>query len=176
MAGSENEWDITFVPVDAARAEVIEFGPAYSLFDSTFLVRAGLDVDTIAALDQAGRTVGAVDDTTTGRAAARTLKHAELRTYASVDELRKLLGDGTIDAIALSRLSLASLAPDLPGARILDEAFHSTATAIAVPKGHAAALAYATAFIENAKQSGLARQALDDAGLGAARVAPRAGE
>ena len=171
-AGSDNQWDVTFVPVDAARAEVVDFGPAYSLFDSTFMVRSGLDCTTVAELDQPGRKIGAVDNTTTGRAAARTLRHAELSMHASVDELRDLLISGGIDAVALSRLSLASLLPAAPGAKILDEAFHSTATAIAVPKGHAAALRYVAAFIEEAKASGLAREALDSTGLAAARVAP----
>jgi polar amino acid transport system substrate-binding protein len=171
-AGANNEWDVTFVPVDAARAEVIDFGPAYSLFESTFLIRAGLDVETIADLDTPGCRLGAVDNTTTGRAAARTLNRADFQAYASVDELRDQLAGGAIDAVALSRLSLTGLAAGLPGTRILGEAFHSTATAIAVPKGHALALAFVTAFIEDAKRSGLARRALDEAGLGAARVAP----
>lgn len=171
-AGPSREWDVTFVPRDPDRAAVIDFGPDYSVFDSTFMVRAGLDVTTIDELDVAGRSVGAVNSTTTGRAAARTLSQATLTSYESVDEMRELLDTGELDAIALGRLTLTSLAPSLPGARILDEGFHSTATAVAVPKGHAAALAYVTTFVEDAKRSGLARRALDDAGLGAARVAP----
>jgi polar amino acid transport system substrate-binding protein len=171
-AGPAGEWDLTFVPVDDARAQVIDFGPAYALFDSTFLIRAGLDIDSIAALDQPGRKIAAVDNTTTGRAAARTLARADLISVARVDELRSRLDDAEIDAIALSRMALESLSSELPGSTILDEAFHSTATAVAVPKGHAAALARVTEFVEAAKRSGLARRALDDAGLTAARVAP----
>ncbi len=173
-AGPRNEWDVTFVPRDPDRAAVIDFGPDYSVFDSTFMVRAGLDVATISELDADGRSVGAVNSTTTGRAAERTLDQATLTSYDSVDEMRALLDAGELDAIALGRLTLTSLAPSLPGARILEEGFHSTATAVAVPKGHAAALAYVTAFVEEAKRSGLARRALDDAGLGAAQVAPPA--
>ncbi|HSG66150.1 MAG TPA: transporter substrate-binding domain-containing protein, partial [Gammaproteobacteria bacterium] len=89
-AGDRDEWDVTFVPVDAARGEVIDFGPDYSLFDSTFLIRAGLEVDTIAELDATGRVIGAIDNTTTGRAAARTLERAELETYSSVEQMRTL--------------------------------------------------------------------------------------
>jgi len=170
-AGSSDQWDVTFVPVDTARAAVIDFGPDYCLFDSTFLIRAGLNVDSIGALDRAGITVGAVNNTTTSRAAARSLQQATLNAYASVAEMRDLLARGDIDAVALSRLSLTTLAAGLPGTHILDEGFHSTATAIAVPKGHAAALAYVSAFIEAAKRSGLARRALDEAGLQAAEVA-----
>ena len=173
-AGPRNEWDVTFVPRDPDRAAVIDFGPDYSVFDSTFMVRAGLDAGTISELDIAGRSVGAVNSTTTGRAAARTLTQATLTSYDSVDEMRDLLNAGEIDAIALGRLTLTSLAPSLPGTRILEEGFHSTATAVAVPQGHSAALAYVTAFVEDAKRSGLAREALDGAGLEAAHVAPPA--
>jgi polar amino acid transport system substrate-binding protein len=44
--------------------------------------------------------------------------------------------------------------------------------AIAVPKGHAAALAYVTDFMETAKASGSVRRALDKSGLPDAAVAP----
>ena len=132
-AGSSNAWDVTFVPRDPDRAAVIDFGPDYSVFDSTFMVRAGLDVTTIDELDADGRSVGAVNSTTTGRAAARTLDRATLTSYDSVDEMRALLDAGELDAIALGRLTLTSLAPSLPGTRILEAGFHSTATAVAVP-------------------------------------------
>jgi len=171
-AGPLNDWDVTFVPRDADRAAVIDFGPAYSTFDSTFMIRAELAVSTIAELDAPGRSVGAVNSTTTGRAAARALQQATLTSYASVEEMRDLLDTGEIDAIALGRLTLTSLAPSLPGATILTEGFHSTATTVAVPKGRTAALAYVTEFVEEAKRSGLARRALDDSGLDAAQVAP----
>ena len=89
--------------------------------------------------------------------------------------MRDLLAAGRLDAIALSRVSLTTLAEDVPGSRILDEALQTTATAVAVPKGRAAALAFVSDFVEATKASGLARQVLDDAGLGAVRVAPSAG-
>jgi polar amino acid transport system substrate-binding protein len=173
-AGPRGEWDITFVPVDDTRAEIIDFGPAYCVFDSTFLVRRGSSVQSIPDLDREGILVAAIEATTTGRAAARTLQHATLQTYATVDELRSLLASGEVDAVALSRLSLGGLAAEIPGSRILDDAFHSTATAIAVPKGKTLALAYVSEFVETAKRDGRARRALDAAGLQAARVAPAA--
>jgi polar amino acid transport system substrate-binding protein len=91
--------------------------------------------------------------------------------FAEVATMRDLLAAGQLDAIALSRISLATLAEDVPGAHLLDEALHTTATAVAVPQGHAAALAFVSAFVEDAKASGLARTVLDEAGLAAARVA-----
>jgi polar amino acid transport system substrate-binding protein len=43
---------------------------------------------------------------------------------------------------------------------------------VAVPKGKPAALAYVTEFIEEAKASGLVRQAFDEMGLNLSVVAP----
>ena len=170
-AGPRDEWDVTFVPIDAARAAIIDFGPAYAEFDSAFLLRAGLDVATIAELDAPGRTIGAVDNTATGRAVSARLEHATVQSIAEVGEMRDLLAAGRLDAFALSRVSLMALAEAVPGSRILDEPLQTTATAVAVPQGRTAALAFVSDFVEDAKASGLARQLLDEADLGAVRVA-----
>jgi polar amino acid transport system substrate-binding protein len=171
-AAARGEWDVTFVPVDDERRRRLDFGPAYHLFDSTYLVRADGPLRTLADVDRAGVRVAAIANTTTGRRAAASLTQAKLTTYSSVDELRTLILSGGADAIALSRTSLQSLAQDMPGVRILDEAFHSSSVAVAVPKGHTAALAYVSAFVEDAKAGGRVRRALDAAGLADAAVAP----
>jgi polar amino acid transport system substrate-binding protein len=79
---------------------------------------------------------------------------------------------GQADAIALSRESLTGLAAKIPGARVLDGGFLNSTTAVAVPKGHTEALAYVSAFVEEAKASGTVRRALDDMGLTSSQVAP----
>jgi polar amino acid transport system substrate-binding protein len=75
------------------------------------------------------------------------------------------LRDGKVEAIAFGREALEGLLPKLPGARLLDGHFHATGAAVAVPKERPAALAYVTAFIEEAKASGLVRKALDENGI-----------
>jgi polar amino acid transport system substrate-binding protein len=113
-----------------------------------------------------------VDGTTTARSAARSLKNTQVKTYRTAEELYELARTGGADAIALGRESLAGMQAKLPGARILDGHFHSTGTAVAVPKGRPAALAYVTGFVEKAKKDGTVRNALDAAGLKEAPVAP----
>ena len=80
---------------------------------------------------------------------------------------------GKLDAIALSRESVGGLVDALPGSRVLEEAFLNSTTAVAVPQNKPAARAFVTAFIEEAKASGLVRRALDAMGL--EDVAGRAG-
>lgn len=164
-AGERGEWDVSFMPVDAERAKKVDFGPAYYLFTSTYLVQAGSSIRTIDEVDRSGVRVAGVANTTTIRSAERTLKQAQIVAAGSMDEVVGLLRDGKVDAIAFGREALEGLMPKVPGSRLLGGHFHATGAAVAVPKGKPAALAYATAFIEQAKANGLVRKALDDAGI-----------
>jgi polar amino acid transport system substrate-binding protein len=64
------------------------------------------------------------------------------------------------------------LVAKIPGSRILDDAFLNSSTAVCVPKGKPAALAYVSDFIEEAKASGLVRRSLDEMGLTSSQIAP----
>ncbi|HEV3186001.1 MAG TPA: transporter substrate-binding domain-containing protein [Xanthobacteraceae bacterium] len=117
------------------------------------------------------RVIG-IANTTTIRSAARALKATQIAPVPSVEAAMAMIRDGQADAFALSKDSLRPLAVTVPGARILDEAFHRVGIAIAVPKNRPAALAYASAFMEAAKASGSVRRALDRAGMKDEAVAP----
>lgn len=171
-SGPKGEWDVAFVPEDAERRKLVEFGPAYYLSTSTYLVRAGSPIKNIAEVDRAGVRVGGIAGTTTARTAIATLKNTKVLNFRTVDEVVAKMKAGEVDAIALGRESLRGLAPQLPGARILDGHFHAAGTAVAVPKGKPAAHAYVTRFIEEAKTNGILRRALDDAGFADLAMAP----
>jgi polar amino acid transport system substrate-binding protein len=82
------------------------------------------------------------------------------------------LRSGQADAIAQSRESLTGIAARVPGSRVLDGAFLNSYVAVAVPKGKPAALATASALVEEAKASGLVRRVMDDSGMKSSVVAP----
>ncbi len=167
--------DVAFMPVDDERKTKVDFGPAYFVIESTYLVRPGSDVRTIADLDRPGARVVGIANTTTIRAAGRSLKAASVSPAASVDEAMDMLRAGTADAFALTHDSLPPLAAGLPGSRILDGGFQQTGIAVAVAKNRPTVLAYVSDFVEDAKASGLIRRALDAAGFPNAAVAPPAG-
>lgn len=171
-AGPTGGWDVAFLPADAERRKVVDFGPAYTLVESTYLVVPGSPIATIAEVDRAGVRVAGIDNTTTIRSAERSLKNATLVRLRTVDEILEALRGRKADAAALSREALTGLAKQLPGARILDGSFHSYGTAVAVPKERAEALAYVSAFMEAAKTDGTVRAALDAVGLKDTAVAP----
>jgi polar amino acid transport system substrate-binding protein len=108
----------------------------------------------------------------TFRAAKKATANATHIDFAGVDAAAAALREGRIEAIALSRESLSGLIGKIAGSRILDDAFLNSSTAVCVPKGKPAALAYVSEFIEEAKTSGLVRKALDEMGLKSSQVAP----
>jgi len=156
------------------RATLVDFGPAYYLTDSAILVPAGSAVQTLADVDRAGTRVAAVEGTTTARAAEALFPNATMVYYQAVDPLLEDVRAGNADAVALGRESLLSVVETIPGSRILEEGYNETGVAVAVPKGHAAALAYVSAFIEDAKRSGVVEAALLNAGIHNPKIAPPA--
>jgi polar amino acid transport system substrate-binding protein len=167
--------DAAFMPVDDERSKQVAFGPVYFMFENTYLVRAGSDIESIADVDNPGIRVIGIAGTTTIRTSGRLLKNTTVTPVNSVDQALESLASGEADAFALTRDSLQPLAARVPGSRILEGAFHQTGIGIAVPKNRPNALAYVTAFIEDAKASGIVRKAFDDAGLKELAVAPASG-
>jgi polar amino acid transport system substrate-binding protein len=164
--------DLAFMPRDAAREARVEFGPAYYMISSTYLVPAGSTIQTIDEVNRRGVRIVAIANTTTARSARRTAPEASVEEVPSVDMMTDMAAAGKGDAFALSHDSFAGLLPKLPGARVLPGNFQQTGIAVAVPKGRPAALTIASGLIENAKKSGLVRRALDAAGFKNAEVAP----
>src|SRR5262245_58872338 len=172
---SSGRLDVAYMPIDEERRKSLDFGPAYYVARSTYLVHGDADIRTLADVDRPHIRVVGIAGTTTIRSAQRTLKNTAVAAARSIDEAMEMMRAKQADAFALSHDSLRLLAEQLPGSRILDGAFQTTGIAIAVPKNRPAALAYVRAFMEEAKASGSVRGALDRAGLAHEAMAPREG-
>jgi polar amino acid transport system substrate-binding protein len=171
-SAADNKWDVAFLPVDEERKKFVDFGNAYHLLQSTYLVAPGAKIATVAEANAPGMRIGGVANTATFRTSNKTAPQATHVSFDKTDAAVAALRDGQVDALAFSRESLTGLQPKVPGSRILDGGFLNSTTSIAVPKGRPQALAYVTEFIEEAKASGLVRQAFDEMGLNSSVVAP----
>ncbi len=171
-AGSKDAWDISFIPAEARRAQVVDHGPAYVAYTSSYLLRAGSDIRSSADVDRTGMRVGCIEGTATSRTIARTLQHATLTKFAKADAAADMIGKGELDALAMGTEAVEDLSRKLPGTRVLDEVIQSTGVVVVVPKGHAAAGAWAAQFLQQAKADGTVRRALDSGGSANAKVAP----
>ena len=160
------------MPVDEERKKVVDFGNAYHLLQSTYLVAPGSKLLKVEDVNAAGIRVGGVANTATFRAAQRTAPKTTFVTVAGVEAAIAAMNAGEIDCIALSRESLSGLVTKIPGSRMLEGGFMNSSTAVAVPKGKPDALAYVSEFTEDAKANGLVRKALDAMNLQTSQVAP----
>ncbi|MBN8964966.1 MAG: transporter substrate-binding domain-containing protein [Rhizobiales bacterium] len=175
-AAPRGEWDVAFMPVDEERKKFVDFGSAFHVLQSTYLVGAGKPLAKVADVNAPGVRVGAVANTATLRASSKSSSRATHVPFDTADKAVAALHDGTVDAIAFSRESLGGLQAKVPGSSILPDAFMNSTTSAALPKGKPLAVAYVSDFVEEAKASGLVRKAFDAMGLTTSQVAPpRAG-
>ena len=171
-AGSKDAWDISFMPAETRREQFVDQGPAYVAYTSSYLLRAGSDIRSAADIDRTGMRIGCIEGTSTSRTITKALQHATLTKFAKADVAAEMIGDGQLDALAMGTEAVQDLSRKLPGTKVLDEVIQSTGVVVVVPKGHAAAGAWSTHFLQEAKTDGTVRRALDAGGSANAKVAP----
>jgi len=169
-----NAWDISILIVDPVRAEQVDFSHPFMQSDLTYLVDAGSTIQGVADADHQGIRIAVARGDTSDLYLTRVLKRAELVRTDSIAAAVELLRTGGVNAIALNRPSLMAQSATLPGSRVLSEGFADIYSAVAVPKGHDARLAYINEFIEEAKASGLVKRMIETLALQGVRVAPPA--
>jgi polar amino acid transport system substrate-binding protein len=174
-AAAKGAWDISFMPQDAEREKFIDPGPAFVLYESSYIVRPGSTIRNAAEVDRAGQKVGAVEGTSTSRTVQRTVKTATVTIYPKADEAMADLTSGKIDALAMGREALVDFAKKSPGTKLLPDIIQATGVIVVVPKNRPITRTWAARFLEDAKADGTVRRALDSAGFKDAAVAPPAG-
>ncbi len=171
----KNEWDIAFLAFDPARARDVEFSPAYMMVDNTYLVPPGSKVDSVEAADRPGVKIAVPERSAPDLFLSRNLKVAEIvRVPGGPDAAIDVLRSGRADAYAENAHMLRLYADRLPGSRVLPGRYTVIQHAVATPKGKAAAAAFVKEFVEQAKRDGTVRDAIAQAGLRRAEVAPPA--
>lgn len=171
-AVSDGSIDLAFFPEDAMRRTMVAFGAPYYALESTFLIAGHPSVRTVADVDMPGMRVLAISDTTTLRAATRSLHQTRPQAVNSVHVAVTLMQQGKADALALSRDSLFELMPLIAGSRLAEGNFQRTNVSAALPPGRPGALSVVNAIVERAKQEGVVRRYFDQYGFSNEAVAP----
>src|SRR5665213_1230705 len=117
-SASDNKWDVAFMPVDAERKKFVDFGNAFHILQSTYLVAPNAKIHSVKDANVAGVRIAGVADTATIRNSGKTAPNATHTAFAKADEAVNALRDGKVDAICFSRESLTGLQAKVPGSRI----------------------------------------------------------
>ena len=171
-AAGTDQWDICLVGAEPARAEKIEFTPAYVEIQSTYLVPAGSALHSVEEVDRPGVRIAVAARTAYGLWLDRNIRHAELVHSDSLDaSFEQFVRDG-LDALAGLRPRLLADVGRLAGARVLDGQFSAVQQAVGTLRENAAGAAFLRAFVAEAKSSGLVARLIEQHRVVGLSVAP----
>jgi polar amino acid transport system substrate-binding protein len=147
-------WDLSFTPVDAPRREIVDFGEAFHLGESSYLVRSDSAFAKAEDLHHSGVTIIGVEGTATLRSAEKVAGGARILRMANLTDAAAAFERGEGDALALGRLAIEDMARRMPGTRVTEGNFHVAETALAVPKGRVDVLHLASGLVRRMKKDG----------------------
>lgn len=164
-AAERDEWDVALLGAEPQRAAVIDFTPAYSEIEATYLVPPGSQLQSIAEVDQKGRRIAVAARTAYGLWLERNIREAELVTGTNFDEAYRHFVDGKLDALAGLRPKLIDDEKKLSGSRMLPGRFMAVQQALGTPKTSGIAIDYLRNFVAAAIRTGLVGQLIAKHGV-----------
>lgn len=164
-AMAKSEWDIGLIAVEPARAETINFSPAYVEIEATYMVPTGSAFTAIDQIDRKGVRIAISARSAYDLYLTRTLKNAELVRAPGLSAAFELFAKGELDALAGLRPALLDDQPKLAGSKILPGQFTAVQQAIGCSPRAAAGAAFVRSFVEDAKKNGFVAQLLEKHGV-----------
>ena len=146
--------DIGLIGAEPARAETLAFTAAYAGIEATYRVRADSGLDRVADVDRPGVRISVAGGSAYDLWLSRHIRHAELvRSDSIAASCQRFVDDG-LEALAGLRAGLIGDAM-FGGSKLLDGHFTTVQQAVATALGKPAGSAFLSAFVEEARQSGL---------------------
>jgi polar amino acid transport system substrate-binding protein len=172
-AVAKGDADIGFVAYAPSRTGTVEFSQTYMLVRQSFLVPESSQLKSVADIDKAGlRISGGKGDSVT-LFLARTLKAATLvETDGTPADAKRRFEAREIDAFGANRQRLTNMMKDMPGYRMLPDNVFDVPQTIIVAKGNTTGLATVNRLIDDVRQSGFLKSALEKSGIVGIDVAP----
>lgn len=166
--------DAAIIGIEAERATKLDYTPPLVEADYTLLAPAGSPYQSLADADRPGVRIAAVRHHASTIALAKIIKYATLVGADTPDDTFAIFQAGGADLFASLHEVLRHYVERVPGSRLFAGRYGFNPIGMAVAKGQAARLAYLSAFVEDAKASGLVQRAIDRASWRGIRVAPPA--
>ena len=164
--------DFTVSNSTPARAATVTFSQNLLTIELGYLVPPGSPITTIADVQKAGLRVGVTQGSTTQGTIPKILPNATLVPAQNFKRAVEMFEHGELDTYATNKPTLFEMSDQMPGSRVLDGRWGEEHLAVAIPKGHKAALEYIQHFVEDVQASGLLAQSVERAGLRGALKTP----
>jgi polar amino acid transport system substrate-binding protein len=172
-AAGSGAWDIGLIGAEPQRAERIAFTAAYAEIQATFLLRPGVQAETVAEIDRPGIRIAVAARAAYDLWLERNIRHATLRRAPGLDASLELFLEEGLEALAGLRPKLLADIARVQGGRILDGQFMAVQQAIGTARANEAGARFLAEFVEEAKATGLVARLIekhDVRGLSVARA------
>jgi len=172
-AAASGDCGIVLVGSDPARAQRIDFAPAYVEIEATYMVPKNSKLQSISQVDSPGVRIAVFGVGAYGLWMERNLKNAELVNANGLEASLALYIDSKLDALAGLRPGLITDLEKYPNNRIVDGHFMTVQQSIATKKGNTEASVFLKQFISDSISSGLVANLISKHGVeGRLSVAP----
>ena len=160
-AGGRDEWDVTFIADEPARANEITFTRAYVEIEATFAVPEASSIRAIGDVDRPGVRIASAARAAYTLYLQRTLRHATVTEVEGPAGTAAGFSTAGFDVLANLKPRLLSEVPATPGVRMLDGRFTAVQQSMAIRKSRPAGAAYLAEFVEDVTHSGLLQGLID---------------
>lgn len=157
----QDVWDIGLIAADPAREETISFTAAYVEVEATYLVPENSKFQSVADVDSEGTRIAISSRSAYDLFLSRTLQHATREGTEGVAGAFDKFAAEDLDAMAGLRPALVKLAEEHPDLRVIGDHYTAIQQAVGTQRRNAAAIAYLTSFIEEAKANGLIAELIE---------------
>jgi polar amino acid transport system substrate-binding protein len=167
-------WDIGLIGAEPQRAALIAFTAAYVEIAATYLVPAASPLHDVAAVDAPGVRIAFFGRSAYGLWLERNIRHAELLPSASHDGAREQFVGEKLEALAGLKPRLLTDVEELAGTRMVGGQFTAIQQAVGTERKNVHGAAFLSAFVEEAKASGLVARLIERHKVSGLSVAPPA--
>jgi len=157
--------DFTVSNSTPARAATVTFSQNLLTIELGYLVAANSPITAIADIQKPGLRIGVTKGSTSQGTIPKMLPNATVVPAENYKRGIEMLEHGEIDTYATNKPTLFEMSDQMSGSRILDGRWGEEHLAVAIPKGHEAALEYIQRFVQEVQTSGLVAQSTERAGL-----------
>jgi polar amino acid transport system substrate-binding protein len=170
----KNVWDIGNIGAEPQRAATISFTAAYCEIEATYMVPPGSAIKSIGEVDKKGVRISVSARSAYGLWLENNIKNATLMPIAGLDAAFNQFRDQKLEVLAGLRPGLIKDVENMPGATILDGKFSAVQQAVGTPKKNDEGAKFLSAFVEEAKKSGLVARLIERHKVKGLSVAPLA--
>jgi polar amino acid transport system substrate-binding protein len=169
-----NVWDIGNIGAEPQRAQKISFTAAYCEIEATYMVPTGSTIKSIADVDRKGVRIAVSARSAYCLWLENNIKNATLVQVSGLDAAYDKFVADKFEVLAGLRPGLLKDMTKAPGMKILDGKFSAVQQAVGTRKANSAGADFLSAFVEDAKKSGLVAGFIEKHKVKGLSVAPPA--